>query len=262
MTKVAVIGNSHVAAVKLGWDKIRDRYPEVAVTFFATAGRAGQNRSLEGRVFGFHGKDVQPDEVVFGNDGRRTIDLSQFDHVLRVAEPKKEGKLAQILADTAVDGWELDGRAHRMSQAVFEDCVDHVAKRQVVGRQWRGWTSPEITICAAPYPDERCVGHKRPRSLDPWRVLSQRPEEFLWARNLYFERYTRELARHNIAVLQQPKETIAPNGLTLKAFSDGALLMDRPGEEGEEHIHMNGDYGALIFANYLDQISAPSGETS
>ncbi|PJN96602.1 hypothetical protein CNY89_01585 [Amaricoccus sp. HAR-UPW-R2A-40] len=38
MTRVAVVGNSHLGAIKLGWEQVSARHPEMQVEFFAAPG--------------------------------------------------------------------------------------------------------------------------------------------------------------------------------------------------------------------------------
>src|SRR4051812_34372426 len=38
--RLCIIGNSHLAAPKLGWDDVRREFPDTEVTFFGAAGQA------------------------------------------------------------------------------------------------------------------------------------------------------------------------------------------------------------------------------
>ena len=255
MTKIAIVGNSHVAALKMGWDLIEKDYPHLDIVFFASVGKAAQDRELKGKVFGFLNPKPAPNEIVFGNHSERSINLAEYDHVLRVAEPKKESLLSVVLVDTVVDGWPKDGREHHMSQSAFEALVEHTAKQQLVSPDWRNWSSPKVTSCPAPYPDERCMNHEHPARIARWRVLALRPDELLWLREMYFEKHRAWAEKHNIGLLVQPKETIAENGLTKKSYSEGSFRMDADKmETSEEHIHMNAEFGKLMLEKYFTQI--------
>lgn len=257
MTRIAIVGNSHVAALKMGWDIIEKDYPHLDIVFFASVGKATQDRELKGKVFGFHSPKPSPHEIIFGNHSGRTINLAEFDHVLRATERRKESLLSVILENTVVDGWPKDGREHHMSQSAFEALVDHTAEKQLIRSEWRDWTSPKVTICPAPYPDERCVNHKRPTRIERWRVLAKRPAEMLWLRKMYVEKHRVWAAKHNIGLLMQPDETIAENGLTKKRFSEGSFKMDaNKMETSEEHIHMNAEFGIIMLKEYFAQINS------
>jgi hypothetical protein len=255
MTRIAIVGNSHVAALKMGWDLIENNYQHLDIVFFASVGKAAQDRELKGKVFGFLKPKPAPNETIFGNHSERSIDLAKFDHVLRVAEPKKESLLSVVLENTVVDGWPKDGREHHMSQTVFESLVEYTAQKQIVSTDWRNWSSPKVTICPAPYPDERCVNHERPARIARWRVLAKRPDEMLWLRKMYVEKHRAWTEKYNIGLLMQPEETIAKNGLTKKSYSEGSFRMDaNEMETNEEHIHMNAEFGKLMLEKYFSQI--------
>jgi hypothetical protein len=261
MTRIAVIGNSHVAALKMGWDIIEQDYPHLDIVFFASVGKATQDRELKGKVFGFLGPKPSPHEIIFGNHTERSINLAEFDHVLRAYEPRKESLLSGVLEDTVVDGWPKDGREHHMSLSAFEALVEHTAKHQLSSPSWRNWSTPKLTSCPAPYPDERCVNHERPARIARWRVLAKRPDELLWLREMYVEKHRAWAAKHNIDLLMQPEETIAENGLTKTFYSEGSFSMDaNEMETKEEHVHMNAEFGKLMLENYFAQIDCATAQ--
>ena len=255
MTRIAIVGNSHVAALKMGWGIIEQNYPHLDIVFFASVGKAAQDRELKGKVYGYLNPKPAPNEIIFGNHSERSIDLAEFDYVLRVTERKKESLMSVVLENTAVDGWPKDGRKHYMSQSAFEALVEHIAKQQLIRSDWRNWTSPKVTSCPAPYPDERCVNHKRPARIARWRVLAKRPAEMLWLRKMYVEKHRAWAEKHNIGLLMQPDETIAENGLTKKSYSEDSFRMDaNKMETSEEHIHMNAEFGIVMLKQYFEQI--------
>ncbi|HCP80060.1 MAG TPA: hypothetical protein DIT67_00135 [Octadecabacter sp.] len=255
MTRIAIVGNSHVAALKMGWDLIEKDYPHLDIVFFASVGKAAHDRVLKGKVFGFLNPEPSKHEIIFGNHSERSINLAEFNHVLRVAEPKKESLLSVVLENTVVDGWPKDGREHHMSQSTFEALVDFAAKKQLISPDWCNWTSPKVTSCPAPYPDERCVNHERPTRIARWRVLAKRPAEMLWLREMYIDKHRAWAEKHNIGLLIQPEETIAENGLTKKSYSEGSFRMDaNKMETSEEHIHMNAEFGIVMLKKYFKQI--------
>ncbi|MEN8839542.1 MAG: hypothetical protein ABF254_05600 [Octadecabacter sp.] len=255
MTRIAIVGNSHVAALKMGWDVIEKDYPHLDIVFFASVGKAAQDRQMKGKIYGFLTPKPSPHEIIFGNHSERSINLAEFDHVLRVAERRKESLLSVVLENTVVDGWPKDGRDHHMSRSAFEALVDHTAKKQLISPDWRNWSTPKVTSCPAPYPDERCVNHARPARIARWRVLAKRPDEMLWLREMYIEKHRAWNAKYNIDLLMQPEETLAKNGLTKKSYSEGSFRMDaNKMETSEEHIHMNGEFGIVMLKKYFTQI--------
>ena len=264
MTRVAIIGTSHVAALKMGWDRIAEQWPGIDVTFFAAPGKAARTQKLKGRVYGYHRAKPAPDEIIFGYDGGRTIDLAAFDHVLRVGDTLGEAELSGILSryavdgisDTGEDGAHDTGKPLRLSRAAFDMACASLARASLPNAPWHDWDAPALTFLARPTPSTKCLRVDSDR-YDQWRDLAARPDEYLIAREIYYAHLGHEMARVGIGLLRQPDETIAPCGLTDERFGEGAAGMV-PGKAlpDEDCVHMNADYGARALRAYLTPLTA------
>jgi len=256
MTRVAIIGTSHVAALKMGWDKVADQWPGTEVTFFAAPGKAARTQKLKGRVYGYHRAKPAPDEIIFGYDGGRTIDLAAFDHVLRVGDTLGEADLSDLLSRYAVDGISDEVKPLRMSRAAFDMACAALARASLPNPPWHDWDAPRLTFLARPTPSTKCLRIDSDR-YDPWRDLAARPNEYLVAREIYYAHLTQEMAKRRIGLLRQPDETIAPCGLTDERFGDGAAgMIEGKALPDEDCVHMNAEYGALALRAYLAPLTA------
>lgn len=81
MTRIFVIGNSHVGSLKQGWDRICEDTDDVELVFFAHRGEKIGALRLRGRSLIATSEDLK-DALRFTSGGRDKIDLNDADLVL------------------------------------------------------------------------------------------------------------------------------------------------------------------------------------
>lgn len=252
--KIAVVGTSHVAMIKLGWDLIRAGLPEIEMAFFSSPGKSARTRKLINMVFGYHSVVPQPDEIVIGHDAR-TIDLGAQDAVLQVGYVTGEVELATLLDRFAIDGLPATvEKPFRLSRPAFDAFCANLAQQYLPSPEWRGWTGPRLTLQPHPNPDERCMTSPREK-FQRWQTLATNAETFRVAREIYLDHFETALGQHGIALLRQPAETFAPNGLTLTSYGKGAMDLHKnvPLDE-DDYVHMNADFGLLSLEHYFTKV--------
>lgn len=78
MIKLCVLGNSHTASLKLGWDMITHQYPNVEITFFA-------NRQRKMEAFRVEKNSLVPDNeelknaIAYTSGGLTSINMQYYD---------------------------------------------------------------------------------------------------------------------------------------------------------------------------------------
>jgi hypothetical protein len=75
--RICLIGNSHLACLKLAWDQCRDRFPGYDVSFFGARGHRMIHMEREGDHLVSRRPAVRESLVVTG--GAESIDTTQFD---------------------------------------------------------------------------------------------------------------------------------------------------------------------------------------
>lgn len=81
MRRVFVLGNSHVAALKLAWDDLASEYPETSVTFFAARADATRDVTVDnGRLMA--GNTTLREQFALTSGGPSHIDPNDFDAVV------------------------------------------------------------------------------------------------------------------------------------------------------------------------------------
>lgn len=247
MTRIVVIGNSHAAALKAGWDAIAAGHPGVGVEFLAAPPPHEKHMRLgPGLTYG-----LQPDgertaraaQVVTRINGRTSIDLAGAT-VLWAGYPWGFRALQEMLLDTDVDGLRDTGAAKLMSRAAFDAVLAAFADAAVPPPQWRDWRDARLVITPRPLTAEGCRTDGNPDYAVP-RDLALRPEGMMATLAAYTALVARALASHGIALLPQPAGTITADGLTRDDFARGSRSVFRQHQHDDaDQDHMNARYGA------------------
>jgi hypothetical protein len=258
MTRVAVVGDSHVGAIKLGWDRLAARHPELKIEFFAAPGSHFNRISMfEPFKFGLpaesdSGTGARLDKL----NGRRWIDLARADVVVLVGRDGGFMAAASLLADHDVDGLP-EGRSRRLSHAAFDTFCDAIAEQSVPGGPWRGWGRPRLFLLPRTRPAENLLRF-RPKVMElrAWRRLARTPGKLGAGLALYRDRLEPQLAAAGIGLLDQPAASLSDNGLTREDMTRGSLRID--GDDGHSEAdatHANAEYGALFWDTYAPRLA-------
>lgn len=233
--RVCVLGNSHAAALKQGFDSLNDKPGRCEVTFFAS--RADGLRSLVCRG----GKLLSPDANVSQNllrtsGGQMVIDPGAYDlFLIHALEFRYDYALLQSGAYTQgfIAAW--------MWQSWMESTAFHVLKLLL------SVTDCEIVLSPQPYAsaaDERIrkmvTRYKRAApSIGEIFADCRKPSEF-----------------ERLRMLEQPDETIVDGVLTKPRYSRGSVRLDvgdsisGTTHPEHDHRHMNGEYGAAVWRHF------------
>jgi len=255
MPKLAVIGTSHVACLKLGWDVVAPERPDWTVDFFAsTRPHFHLLRLTPDWRFELpeaeHGRE-EADLVRKWNGGRLGIDLAGYDTVLWCGFGRPLGRVLKVLGDADVEGLVEGGGGERLSRADFDRLCDEIAEDALPASEWLGRETPRLVMMCAPNPDESLDGgggrHK------PWVRLARRPGDKRALTGAFLDRYEAALAAHGVGLLRQPPETLGESGLTLARYGRESRRLDIERAHGaSDHVHMNADYGAIVLRALID----------
>lgn len=236
MKNICLIGNSHVAGFKLAWDKVRRKYPDVKITFFAERRDGLSELEVKDGML-VPATDHLREILEHTSGGLGNIDPRAYDVILLVgffwAYPKADGFFSHAAA----------------RQALLDSFDDDYPGFDVI-RKIRSITN--IPIFMAHQPLLKLVGKPvNGVSVEPYRRLVKFINETL------FEKYG------GATLLEQPEETIA-NGFNTRAeFSTGAMRLDIGKWRSKEAVHpenerthMNGRFGEICFAEYIPTILA------
>jgi hypothetical protein len=258
MTRLAIIGNSHVGAVKRAWNDLDPRPDAIDVTFFAVPDKQQRFFRLgHDLVYGLKpGMGARTSAVAASAErinGAASLDLSGMDAVVLCGAPVFHRQFSEILAGYDVDGYRAAGASRRMSRAAFEAICDDLGASNLPNPRWLGAAIPRRAVLPRPMPAEGAATSASP-DFAFWRVLAARPDGARAMVERLFAGMAGAHARYGIDFLRQPLETIEPSGLTAGVYTRGSTRLRGADEEHPEDdvSHMNARYGALCLRMILD----------
>lgn len=236
--RIALIGNSHAAAWKAGWDDVAQDWPDVALTFFAARTQKPVDISRltpkDGKLVADNPRLAKALAVTSG--GLSAVDPSAYDALLLA------GFLPRIIALPPVSPYSAAVRA-----AMYDSATRGTPLARMLHRIRQ--VAPGIPVFAAAYPLE-ATG---PEAAEPSSALYAAAAAEMAARV-----HTPLGAR----LLPQPAATILADRWTDPAYSRGSVrLADRPGgapvaHPDDDRQHMNAAYGRLALAEAFAAVQA------
>lgn len=237
MTRVAIIGNSHVGAYLQARDAIEAAFPAVDLSFFALPRHSFSSCSYDA------------DGVLSAQEPPATglpdqIDLSQSDHILMVGHSFAREGLARLVEDFDVLGLTPRGRTRSVSLALVSEYTDFRVERycRKLARFLR--EDPRCVVAPAPFPaadipdwaSEQGGWLDHP---DRDRLTAIWSDAVLW-----------HMSPLKYGLMKQPDHLVAAPGRSPTAFSRAAALPDGQTPTAADFTHMNADYGFAHFSAY------------
>lgn len=226
--KFCVIGASHTACLKQGWELVRDQFPDLDMVFFASPGSTLRHlRVRDGHLVSIDPKLTKSMTLTSG--GLQDIVPGDFD--------------AFILYGLIL---RLPRLRRGISRAVMLETMKDIAEKGLtvkVARRLRSVTDTKVWIGANPM--KLALGGRA------------EPGMFYDYGTLLAELH-RTFAVPDVTFLRQPAESMGADLRTMDRYGTGSVrLMQRKDQaEGEAHPddddkHMNGDYGRLWLLQNL-----------
>lgn len=247
--RLCVLGNSHIAALKTGWEKAARALDSVEVAF---AGCIKDGMSSFDLVDGRLGPR-DPKAAAFFRDISDTggfVDPAEFDAFLLAGMTLSAEPLIQNYAAFATPSTHnRDTAAHLVSDACMADAFWSVLERTPmvhVARTVRRATDKPIFTAWQAFLSEdlKKIDWRRER-YEP--VLANKDQPFVLDMMAEMDR---RLVGEGFRPLHQPPETVADGIMTKARFSRGSVLFRK--ELVHEHrendvFHMNADFGAACW---------------
>lgn len=228
MKRLAILGNSHVGALKQGWTKVAAMYPDCTITFFAAPGITMSDIEAEpGRLVPGTVRLARMLDFVTG--GLTHLDIADYDAFIvhgcgfRLARPPAD-HLSQAVRTAIVEDVFTSSRAHALASKLERAGASRVA------------ISP-VPMYVASGPD------------DPLLSVDYGAAAALYARML--EGQGRRLIPAPPALLDRGMSTP-------EEFSRGSRRLGRDdAHPAQDRSHMNADWGEIWLRSYLDGTPFP-----
>lgn len=262
--RVCMIGNSHIAAIKVAWPQIRDELPGVEVDFFASWGSTLKELHADGRSLTSDNKKVRQQlRMTSGKSAR--IDVDAYDLFLLFSLEFGVRPLVELYRSHRHIGHRSRlGNRTLISKECFKTAVQDVLSETVaydVVSKLRQLTDRPIVLSEQPGPSET-ISRSSVTLLD--KLLRRPPKGNVWFKavhdgddaglaELYVE-LRGEFERSGIRVLKQPESTKAGRIMTKALYGKNAPTISLEHEHQErDHFHMNKEYGLAVLRDMVDR---------
>ncbi len=259
MRRLLVLGSSHTAAVKLGWEQLAQCKSDWDIVFHALPGKTFRKLQIdESRRFGaltpsgFAPEMLADIRAALGNDH---IDLTTADAVVSIGWYLHEIEVVRLATAYSIDGVHPAEGQPRLSRGAWSAALDALALHTLPQDPWLGWKAPALFLLPKPRPAESCLSD-RSEAYEPWRRLAAIVPYGAVLLEEYLGRARSVLADAGVHLIPLPSSVLAPSGLTFSRFARQApkLATDDYYPETDHH-HMNADYGEIVVRHMLDAIA-------
>jgi hypothetical protein len=255
---VLIIGNSHVAAIKTGWDSLNGALAsKITPTFAAAKGRGLSTFKRTGTVFK-PSTHLCQNELRFTSGGLDHIDVNNYSMIVTVGLYLGRYRLVENLS------------RHRTEERLPQELPRHIVSEEVERltienaihgcfcvqfiRRLREATELPILAMEQPMPRQAALFESKRKGRWKFAKKLNRTINEIWASE------TEKLERsHNIHVLNQPESTLTGARLTSDEFGIGSARLAEGFSEAHrtnEYFHMNARYGEIVLRDLADKLQS------
>lgn len=228
--RLCVIGNSHVSALKLAWNKLGAEYPDIEITFFASPGKSVRRVKAVGTRIVPTSKETR-NSFGLTSGGQNTINIKRYDAFLCYGTLPWRPIVATPY-----------------SRAFSFEAVKGVIQRSMLSRHLNmlhGRTQKAVFASAAPLPSP----------------LYRESGELLLPADEFRETIHEYISvEYGAKLIWQPEETVVEGGFaSQERFSTGSQQLGKAGSQNKAHserdiVHMNQAYGELWLKAFLPRL--------
>jgi hypothetical protein len=252
--RLLLIGNSHLAAFKLGWDKIAGQYPDVRCDFFG-----GAANWIEGAVFEHGAIKVTvaswAEIVAQVTGGRTSVAVRDYDAIVFIG--LRFGLAPYMRQLSRLTLYDL-GRTKAGFRIVSKSCLRQLVSDILADTPAFRWSSMiaeaggrPVFLVPQPLSSESRLEHDPSVRRHP----NFKAQAAAWLAG--FQSAARTLtAAKGLTLVEQPASTVALPGFTRAELSRGSVrLLNSNAKHAElEFNHMNTAYGIELLHTLLPAV--------
>lgn len=249
MKKLCMIGNSHLGAIKLGWEDVQAEFPGAEATFFAAPGKHMNRFLVRDGMLVAQGAQTR---VLSTSSGGSKIDLAAYDGFALFGGGVNFIHAINLYCNYRSDEHRLDGAmVHRVSQECFDAALLGLLGRENAIRlaaDIARVSDCPVVVSPQPMPSPRILDSERH---NVYRSMRDAGDELSLYRS--YCRSLKALSASGFTVVEQPEATKMAPLLTGQEYSKGSTkLLNSKQEHGEDDfVHMNRAYGAMVLRQIL-----------
>ena len=251
MTKLLMIGNSHVAALRLGWPLAAAELPGLVPDLFGAHARnivnledaGGGELRMSGNPFWHFEAGQEPDRAT-------SIWPANYDAVAIVGcdfGPLNVFRTYRRYHFNGLTGRRKQALTRELFRRAVRISMDESAAVFLVNLIRTVCDKP-ILLLPTPMPAENGYADTEKTSMEPWQAAVEAKDDApLLA---IYDELCQRMRRQGITVIAQPALTLATPMSTLQEYSDDSVRL-RADEQmlhpENDYFHMNARYGALMW---------------
>lgn len=252
MTRLLIIGSSHVGALKNAQAQFLSGRPDLQLDFFGLRAPAFlKSRVDEAGVFRPPDKDEEDRALILEANGVTEISTAEYDHVMLIGYRFGFMEVASLLERHDVLGLPRADRPQTIDMPLVEDMVDTMiglSLSQVL--EALAPAKRPFTLCLAPYPS-KSIARRAPK------MEMARELVAFWDHpaaeqvfDLWYTRLRIQIDSAGHTLLEQPYRTVAGPFATKPMFARTPENFDGSAMPRTDHRHMNADFGLTVLTTF------------
>ena len=256
--KICAIGNSHLAAFKLGWDDISGRWGKnIDIVFFGSAG------NFFSRSVAIENNCLIPKTDKFSKDfcntsgGLDKVNFADYDAILLIGLDCNIWTLTHPLSNhCTIDSLPaIEDKAHRIisTGCLTQVGIDQIAQCSMFQVASLIRTVSSIPIFIAPVPFPSISGFYSPSLICTY--LARNANQTL--QDCYYQAIAHLCDIHEVTFIAQPDSTITDYVYTKEIYSKGSVKLGHnltTLHDETDFAHMNKEYGTVVLQAVLENI--------
>lgn len=245
MSRLALLGDSHLANWKRAWPLVAPEFPNVEPVFFAAAGSGLEGCQPKSDRLVFEGEELA-NMIQRSSGGHRELVVADYDAFCVVGMKFGIRTVVELYARCRADSHRRqDGRFQLVSDACFLDTACdrlNASPAMLLVRKVRSISDKPIFLAARPAHSESVLDDERYRSTRLMLEAGDAPA----LRTTYAEA-SQKLAGSGVVILDQPTATLASPVLSNRVY-------EREGGDVPDVSHMNDAFGEMAVRELLTHL--------
>lgn len=253
-----MIGDSHAAALKIGWTAIQREFPETQLVFFASGANSMQGLTVSAGYL-IPSEPVLRQRIVQSSGGREAI-ANDFAGYILCGLGFAPARAVHLSEAYRVESSYRDSRCP-ISDECFQYAVEGILRRSLATEtllKLREITPAPIAVIASPMRSET-----DPYPIFPVPEQAQESGHENQIAALFVSAAYRVAQELDFKFFPQPTITLKSPLYTRELYSRAANIKPHETVLDSHHIHMNGKYGSEVLRSILTDFPAkdPTSQT-
>lgn len=256
MTRLLIIGSSHVGALKNAESLFLTGRPGIEIDFFGLRAPAFLKSRVDADgVFHPPEQDESGHELILKANGAPTVLTAAYDHVMLIGYRFGFPEVASLLQNHNILGVNPAGHDGTIDMALVEDMIDAMidaSLREVL--EALAPANRSFTLCLAPYPSKGIASRAPKMELARELVAFWDHPGAAQVFEMWLSRVRSRIEAAGHVLLDQPYRTVAGPFATKPMFARAPENFDGSAMKGTDHRHMNADFGLTVLTSFARKI--------